>query len=191
MSSIGRLLLVYIVGLLLLCPHLCRYVRRPRLFIPSIRYVCWSHGTAGLAILRVVTELYMIVRDLFQLSWLISWLTTARHPSSLPVCMSVSYHYWHARAIIRLVPRCHTATYKPTLLRGSSGTQSILKGACMHWQLSPRLPSMDGFCTASKHSNYYSHLFANRVWPTHALLKDRKQQCMAIPYLECCVQPAL
>ena len=53
MSSIGRLLLVYIVGLLLLCPHLCRYVRRPRLFIPSIRYVCWSHGTAGLAVLRV------------------------------------------------------------------------------------------------------------------------------------------
>ena len=59
---------------------------RPRLFIPSIRYVCWSQGTAGLAVLRVVTELYMIVRDLFQLSWLISWLTTARHPSSLPVC---------------------------------------------------------------------------------------------------------
>ena len=120
MSSIGRLLLVYIVGLLLLCLHLCRYVRRPRLFIPSIRYVCWSHGTAGLAVLRVVTELYMIVRDLFQLSWLISWLTTARHPASFQLTlMSVSYHYWHERAIIRLVPRCHTATYKPTLLRGS------------------------------------------------------------------------
>ena len=44
MSSIGRLLLVYIVGLLLLCPHLCRYVRRPRLFIPSIRYVRWSRA---------------------------------------------------------------------------------------------------------------------------------------------------
>ena len=108
------------VGLLLLCPHLCRYVRRPRLFIPSIRYVCWSHGTAGLSVLRVVTELYMIVRDLFQLSWLISWLTTARHPASFQLTrMSVSYHYWHERAIIRLVPRCHTATYKPTLLRGS------------------------------------------------------------------------
>ena len=193
MSSIGRLLLVYIVGLLLLCPHLCRYVRRPRLFIPSIRYICWSHGTAGLAVLRVVTELYMIVCDLFQFSWLISWLTTARHPASFQLTlMSVSYHYWHERAIIRLVPRCHTATYKPTLLRGSF-RQSILKGACMHWQLSPRLPSTDGFCTASKHSNYYSHLFANRVWPTHALLKEAAytQQCMALPYLECCAQPAL
>ena len=118
MSSIGRLLLVYIVGLLLLCPHLCRYVRRPRLFIPSIRYVCWSQGTAGLAVLRVVTELYMIVRDLFQLSWLISWLTTAWHPSSLPVCPCHTT-IGMERAIIRLVPRCHTATYKPTLLRGS------------------------------------------------------------------------
>ena len=49
-------------------------------------YVCWSHGTAGLAVLRVVAGLYMIVRDLFRLSWLISWLTTARHPSGLPVC---------------------------------------------------------------------------------------------------------
>ena len=50
----------------------------------------------------------------------------------------------------------------------------------MHWQLSPRLPSTDGFCTASKHSNYYSHLFANTICPTPALLKDRKQQCMAL-----------
>ena len=29
MSSVGGLLLVYIVGLLLLCPHLCRYVSIP------------------------------------------------------------------------------------------------------------------------------------------------------------------
>ena len=29
MSSIGLLLLVYIVGLLLLCPYPCRYVKRP------------------------------------------------------------------------------------------------------------------------------------------------------------------
>ena len=32
------------------------------------------------------------------------------------------------------------------------------------------------------------HLFANRVWPTHALLEEAAytQQCMALPYLECC-----
>ena len=33
------------------------------------------HSWPCSAVLRVVTELYMIVRDLFQLSWLISWLT--------------------------------------------------------------------------------------------------------------------
>ena len=63
----------------------------PSTFHPEHQeYVCWSHGTAGLAVLRVVTELYMIVRDLFQLSWMISWLTTARHPSSLPVYVRVT-----------------------------------------------------------------------------------------------------
>ena len=40
----------------------------PSTFHPEhqLRYVCWSHahGTAGLAVIRVVTELYMIVRDL-------------------------------------------------------------------------------------------------------------------------------
>ena len=88
----------------------------PSTFHPEV--VCWSQGTAGLAVLRVVTELYMIVRDLFQLSWLISWLTTVRHPSSLPVCPCHTT-IGMERAIIRLVPRCHTATYKPTLLHGS------------------------------------------------------------------------
>ena len=70
--------------------------------------VCWSHGTAGLAVLRVVTELYMIERDLFQLSWLISWLTTGLQHGILP-----AYPYvrvipllikGHERTIIRLVP---------------------------------------------------------------------------------------
>ena len=94
----------------------------PSTFHPEHQeYVCWLHGTAGLAVLRVVTELYMIVRNLFQLSWLISWLTTARHPSSLPVYVRVIplLIKGHERVIIRLVPQCHTATYKPTLLRGS------------------------------------------------------------------------
>ena len=61
----------------------------------------------------------MIVCDLFQLSWLISWLTTARHPSSLPIRPCRTTIKGHERAIIRLAPRCHTATYKPTLLHGS------------------------------------------------------------------------
>ena len=51
----------------------------------------------------------MIVRDLFQLSWLISWLTTARHPSSLPVCPCRTTK-GHERAIIRLVERLHDVT---------------------------------------------------------------------------------
>ena len=51
----------------------------------------------------------MIVCDLFQLSWLISWLTMAQHPSSIPV---YPYHTTkgHERAIIRLVERLHDVT---------------------------------------------------------------------------------